>query len=339
MQPCVRRLAFLRDPGARNWERRGTRASLGLVAHRLTELVLEGRAPVSGRRPWLEARWLELLHAQHEKLAAEWSGSEVPPVDAWPGVTATRVRLLRTLESVDVPDSIGHESMQDAQPAKWEGLSRPKRAPSLPWVERTLFDPRTRLAGRPDRVEERAGIIRLIDFKSGVRQGEADERQARQLLFYAHLVRSTLGRLPDEVLIIDVRGAERHVAVSEERVDDIVAHAVSAVERFRTMAEDGRFAGAAAPEVCHWCPFKVMCADYWDARDPGWPSIDVRGVVAGQTEDSVIVQRTQPEGSSSVRLIGLPGHGVAIGDEVVAVDLARAGAGAARLRWWSRVRH
>lgn len=339
MRLCPRRLAYQRDARTRIWERRGTRASLGLAAHRLTELVLGGLAPTQDRRAWLEKRWRELLEDQHRQLSAQWPTSEVPPVERWPGVTATRVRLVRTLESITGIAAAG-ELAQQATPSNLNvEMVGTGGMPALPWVERTLFDHATRLAGRPDRVEKRAGVLRLIDFKSGVRQAEPDDRQKRQLLLYAHLVRTMVGRLPDEVAIADVRGAEHHVSATPQAVDEAAADALLTADRFITMASTACFPGAPAPRVCRACPFRVVCTEYWEARRSDWPSLDVRGVVISRSEDSIILAVQSPTSNERVRLVGANRSGVVTGDEVVAVDLERAGTGAVRLRWWSRVRY
>lgn len=338
MRSCARRLAFQGDHSTRSWVRGGTRAGLGIVAHRLTELVLDNQAPAQDRRLWLEARWAELLEEQREALSGDWPGSEVPETGSWPGVTATRVRLLRTLATMTVVQSPPKDSFPPAAKPTgsrggyevWHG-GRP-----FPWVEQALFDPATRLAGKPDRVDKVDGRVRLLDLKAGVGQAMVSEPQERQLLIYAHLVRAQLGHLPDDVVIVDVKGHETPIDASPARVDRAVSEASDVWSEFSEMLEQRTFPGSPSVAACRWCPFRVVCVDYWTAREPDWPMIDVRGVVVEATNSSVTLKQLD---ESNVRVIGSYRYVPEVGEELVAVDLERAGSGAARLRWWSRVRH
>ncbi len=335
MRVCARRLAYQRDTQARGWARGGARSSLGIVAHALTELVLSGAAPLEDRRSWLESKWNELLAGQHQKLQDQWPESKVPNPSSWRGEVATRVRLLRTLETIEVA---GQGSNRLAPAEILPGSSSAGGGPGpLPWVEKTLKDAETGLAGKPDRVEESAGRIRLIDLKSGVGQSEVDERQERQLRLYAYLVETALGRRPDDVLVVDVRGTETTIDASSAQVDEAVQDGVEARDRFAEMVAQRHFPASPSADVCRWCPFRAVCPDYWTARDEEWLTLDVRGVVVEKGTSGVVVS-TDGTREQDMRLIGENLLAVELNDEIAVLDLDRAGAGAARLRWSSRVR-
>lgn len=335
---CPKRLGFQRDERFKHWSRSGTRVGLGRTAHRLTELVHSGEAPSDGRRGWLEQQWSLLLAEEHDRLMTSWNHSQVPSPKDWPGETATRVRLLRTLENVEV-SATAHPRLPSGSPV-------PARAPRwatgagaapLPWIERALFDATTHLAGIPDRVEKRLGVLRVVDLKSGVRQREISAAQRRQLMIYAHLVRATLGALPQEVVVVDARGRESCIEVEAHEVDRDVQLAREALAKFNAAAAAACLPAIATPETCRGCPFRVVCSTYWMFRDDRWGTVDVQGVVGDVSADSIVV-RDHSDPGRKIRVVGTERLTVRIGDQVVALDLERAGPGAGRLRWWSRVR-
>ena len=147
---------------------------------------------------------------------------------------------------------------------------------------------------------------------------------------------AALGRRPDDVLVVDVRGTETAIDASPAQVEEAVQFGVEARERFADMVSQRHFPASPSAEVCRWCPFRVVCPDYWAARDEEWSSFDVRGVVVEKVTTGVVV--SQAGNGEQMRLIGEDLSAVAFDDEIVALDLERAGAGAARLRWSSRVR-
>lgn len=337
-EACPKRLGFQRDEEFSHWSRGSTRAGIGKVAHRLTELVHSGQAPLDGRRAWLEQQWALLIAEEHALLKDEWDPGDVPMPADWRGVTATRVRLLRALQDVEV-DSAPHSTsvrseVVSSMPTK--GFKSSDGGP-MPWVERALFDSTTHVAGRPDRVEERRGALRVVDLKSGVNQREILPTQRRQLMIYAHLVRAVRGILPQEVVVADPRGRESCVEVETSEVDMHVRSATDALAQFNSLADGSSLPASAAADTCRWCSFRVVCSAYWFARDDTWDGFDVRGVVDGVESDSLVV-RDAVDQHRRTRVIGSQRLAVSVGDEIVALDLERAGPGAGRLRWWSRFR-
>ena len=329
---CPKRLAFQRDLRTKHWVAQSTRTALGRVAHRLTELVAQGTAPLPpDRREWLEAQWEALVQRENLLIEGAWPNRQVPAPKDWPGYVATRVRLLRRL--ADLP--------ADKDGPRVPGISRGSTGqPSLPWVERYLEDMPTRLCGTPDRVERRDGRIRVVDLKSGVGQAGISDDQQRQLLIYAHLVLTAYGSLPNDVVIQDVRGREEKREVEGKEVQRVVAQANEAIDSFNQMLDDGSVDARPGPEACQWCPFRVVCDDYWKSRDDAWPRLDVRGVVTERTgQDSVRLDLASGlPGSTTFRLLLTPGVKLLVGEEVVALDLERAGPSTGRMRWNSRLR-
>ena len=85
LQTCQLRLAFQRDDKTQVWMRKSTSSALGIVAHRLTELVLKGAAPTNpaDRRTWLTERWEGLVHAEWESIQAQWPDRIVDDPKHW----------------------------------------------------------------------------------------------------------------------------------------------------------------------------------------------------------------------------------------------------------------
>jgi CRISPR/Cas system-associated exonuclease Cas4 (RecB family) len=323
LSACPKRLAFQRYPGTRGWIRRSTRAALGVASHALVEQAARGGAPAVGKADWLQRRWDQLIEHEFILMRASWPGREVPAPSAWPGYVATRTRLLRRLES---------EPLQAVlNPA---GASSGALRPSLPWIERHLEDRASRLMGTPDRVESRAGQLRVVDLKSGTDQRHVEPKHRRQLLIYAHLVERSLGRMPDVAVIESVKGREEIVPVDPSEVTDVVAAAGEDIDGFNDMLQRGHVPANTDPEACGLCPFRVVCDDYWKARTPDWPRLDLRGTVA--TVDDLAI--TVTNGTTNNRILITPDVSLRRDDEIAVADLDRAGPGTGRMRWSSRLR-
>lgn len=165
----------------------------------------------------------------------------------------------------------------------------------------------------------------MVDLKSGVGQAGISDDQQRQLLIYAHLVLTAYGSLPNDVVIQDVRGREEKREVEGKEVQRVVAQVNEAIDSFNQMLDDGSVDARPGPEACQWCPFRVVCDNYWKSRDDSWPRLDVRGVVTERTgRDSACLDLASglPD-STTFRLLLTPGVKLLMGEEVVALDLER----------------
>ena len=162
------------------------------------------------------------------------------------------------------------------------------------------------------------------------------ETQLQQLLLYAHLVHVSVGRLPYQVVLQDVRGIEQSSAVSAERVEGIVELAVQARALFNDAVVSGDFTASPSDDACGFCPFRVICADYWDTRDDDWSGNAVRGTVTAVGIDGL--ELALDASATRARLIGQGTQDALEGEELVAVDLLRAGPGVFRTKWNSALR-
>jgi hypothetical protein len=151
--------------------------------------------------------------------------------------------------------------------------------------------------------------------------------------------------LPDQAVIQNIKGREESFAVTCTDVTETVSAAKKAIDAFNDMLKRGRVAAETEPEACGSCPFRVVCADYWEAKAPDWPRFDVRGIVCAADElavtvavDPALISSAAATNSATVRVLITPDVVVGVGDEIAVVDLDRAGPGSGRMRWNSRLR-
>lgn len=329
---CEKKAAFQLDPSTASLSRPNTRTALGSAAHALIEAVLRGEAPPEGaREAWLEEKWAEVLDSEAQKLAAAWSDRIVPPTERWPGLVATRRRLIKRLNTL---------ATASTEAGRLNPRETEKGIPPLPWIERWMEDPKTGLAGKADLVEEAEGRLRVIDHKTGVHQDEIKASQRRQLLIYAHLASIDLGRPVDEAVVQDAKGNEASFSIDPAEVKDAVNEVVAARDRFEAARGTGSFIASPSAELCRLCSFRVICLDYWCARDTHgaageWPPSDIRGSATQHAAENVV---TVASLDHEVQLVLADGVTLGAATEIAAVDLDLNGDHGARMRWNSIIR-
>lgn len=322
LEACPKRLAYQRDASTRHYSRPSPRTVLGTVAHRVTELAVTGRlGGGEGARERIQAAWDDEIAAGVLRLSMAWKGRTVPSPVRWPGYVATRTRLVRRLAPI-----VASSPVVSPPPTGVGGGP----GPSLPWVERRLEDSAGGIFGTPDLVEDVAGRLRVVDLKSGVHQDEMKPGQRRQLLLYAHLVQVHLGRDVAEVAVVDVSGREEVLPVVQAEVIEAVAEVGHLRRQFNSHAQSGEI--PANPSACRYCPFRIMCADYWASSEVS--PFDVSGVVEAFRDGAAEVRVED----RLTRVVLVPGFEVASGTHLVALDLEPAGPSTLKMRWDSGAR-
>jgi RecB family exonuclease len=270
-----------------------------------------------------------------------WAPANPPEAKNWPGYALVKVRLIRRLGR-EQADARGR------RPAEAHPEPGNARALRLPLLERRMEDPVAGIHGTPDLVERSASRLRVVDLKSGLRQREVTDDQRRQLLLYGHLVTTTLGEIPKDLIIMDLTGRETIIPFSPSDIADVVQLALQTRESWNSAISEGDTAfslASASPETCRWCPFRVTCLPYWEACKADWKmptavSGNVREVAEADHHFGIWLSQDLPQSASGtrVRLVGITETSVAIGDHIVVTDVDQIGQDAYRLRWWSRVR-
>jgi RecB family exonuclease len=139
-------------------------------------------------------------------------------------------------------------------------------------VERTVAVPTRRLAlsGRVDRIDDRAGELVIVDYKTGRHVPDADEARASQpLALYAlaasRVLRRTCRRVELHHLPSGTVAAaehteaslQRHIDRAEASAEDIVA----ATDTLESGADPDAVFPATPGPVCSWCDFREHCAE------------------------------------------------------------------------------
>lgn len=224
-------------------------ATLGTVAHRSIELVLNG-----------------------EDLAIAWERActeEQVRIGAHPGtLPAARRTLLRL--SRHVPRLL--ELLSDG--------THPSQL-SEAWLETADGA----LSGQPDLValsSDRSAIV--IDYKTGVVTTDEGIKSTyeRQLLFYGALVRECLDATPILLALLSLREGVVEITPSPAAMAQIATEARDSRADFNQRVP-GEQPANASEENCRWCRHAADCSAFWATVDPTW-SASVGAAVRGTVE-------------------------------------------------------
>jgi DNA helicase-2/ATP-dependent DNA helicase PcrA len=184
------------------------------------------------------------------------------------GITMTLEELLHVFESAWVSE--GFLTREHEEQRFETGRSALRRfyeeeeangvAPTFVEKEFCFFIENNRVIGRWDRVDEKEGATRIVDFKSSQvhSQKEADKRtkESLQLHIYALAYRRAFQKTPDwvELHFLDSGLVGRH-AVTEADMEDAVERIMDAARGIRARKFE------AAPEYmsCQYCAYNSIC--------------------------------------------------------------------------------
>jgi hypothetical protein len=264
---CAYRVAWRMDAAYRMFRRPSTYTELGTVAHALLEDAGKGAfmrfEDEKLRRAAVEQAWSEHVGRAHLELASAWSPISTPSPEEWPGYHLTKARIIRRAmhrRSVDIPGEGGG---------------------SAPLIEVELRDEVAGLRGRPDRVEGPTEARRVIDLKSGLGQADPTLAQLRQLMLYGHLVETSTGNRVSEIAIEDASGHRWAEPFDHVVVDVLLSEIEDARSTFESARAAGSLADLATPSAddCRWCPFRLLCAPYWESLESSWQHGSVLGTI------------------------------------------------------------
>ena len=332
LHSCETRAAFRKDERFSGWRRPSTFTTLGDVAHALTEAAFKAADwPDDGDAigAALSTRWNDEMKRGEARLAAVWSPAEPPPAEEWPGYQLTKVRTLRRAHRVVA--SRGTPAVRTAGTG----------------TELALSDPNSILFGRVDRVESDGGRVRVVDLKTGLAQGPVTPEQRRQLLLYAVLVHRTSGQWPDEIALEDASGSRHAMPLEPAEAEQALADVLSEVANFnlRALRAGASFDANPSADTCRWCPYRVVCHQYWQSLSSDWNHRSVLGRVrltgtsaaGGFVELSV--ESPDDLAGSTMRISLLPELPSADVEWVAALDLDwRTNQNEVRARWSSRIK-
>lgn len=327
LSSCGLRSAFdLDDRFRTRFKRDSTYSILGTAAHELTKKVWSGEfnaVPNGDLATALRNEWNSLVEAGRDRLVGQWSPADVPGVVDWPYFSVrTRATVRRLTDEI--------ASRRARTKGAGHGAVR---------VEKSIVDVDLRLKGTPDRVILTGNGFYVLDLKTGNTLDTITSAFRRQLLIYAHLVSTTTSEPLLGVGVLTANGEVIWGDAHQGDVDDVVNEIREMVARFRDVLTSGDLESLANPnpETCHYCPYRGVCARYWNDEGHDW--MEYRGVVGRvvTVTDSrtFSVQQILPHDSAG-QIVGVSNcvHQVQVGDMVSVVDGSRRG-NSVRGNWYT----
>jgi len=310
----------------RKFAKPNTFAALGTAAHRLTERAWSNEfSEIDNKdldKNLLDA-WNQEVDIQFQKMLIAWAPSQVPPPRDWPFYSINSTRTLKRIltEIIDFRGR-GH---------KHSNIDRP-------WVEHELFDEKMCLKGTPDRVIFFEESFVIQDLKTGFKIKEMSESHRRQLLLYAHLVRSDTHKRPTRIEVVKSDGQILGENISETDVDECLQEYRYKTQDFMSSVERGSISEDIAspnPEVCGHCHYRPICKSFWSDSKFDWNESrgSVGRVIRVSNSTTLTIEQIYPT-DRVAEVIGVSNvhHTSSVGDIVSIVNAYKQGS-SMRGRW------
>lgn len=239
-------------------ERPSRAAFRGTLVHEVLDRLFD----LPGPHRELPAAIAMAPQALTDLLAAEPDVSFALVGDApWPG------------DAPPVPDSAVQTLLTEVEAllATYFTMEDPRQVEALQresLVESEL-EPGFVLRGYVDRLDEYAGSLRVVDYKTGRSPGPAWEQSALfQLRFYALIVHRVTGKLPDRLLLIYLGNGE--VLTYEPDAEDLhrFEKKLRALWQAITLAADRGDWRPRRSAKCRWCAHQQLCPAFGGTTPP-----------------------------------------------------------------------
>lgn len=283
MRACLLRAGLSKATGSSKFVLGSPKAWLGTAYHEVLEKIVEVDLGQETFDAAVERLWNQAIATQQQRANGHALDRRFGSPTAWPGYHVARASVvLRAQElSVGTSPAVAPAAKQASGP----GLGGSIR-------EQEFTACGGKLLGRPDliRAEE------VVDYKSGaiVEYDETSQTDVvkaayiRQLRIYGYLVKEKLGWWPLRGLLLPLAGAGVDVALEPSDCAREATEAVALLDAYngklRAGAAPEEFASP-SPQGCRWCPYKLLCAAFWQAASPDWSGqLDgaaVEGVLVG----------------------------------------------------------
>jgi CRISPR/Cas system-associated exonuclease Cas4 (RecB family) len=278
------RAAFDASPAHEKLRFPGPAARLGNVCHAILEAAGNGAFVHLWPEGWEEAfdsMWQERIAEQERMAQRSPLEQRFGPSSSWPKYELKRALLrvkakrLTRLRAESVSNRKECWSQVHASERQYSGFGG--------W-----------LRGRADHVVREHAHVVIEDYKSGAianpEGGEGPEIKAnyrRQLLLYAALHWDETGEWPDQARVIPLRGKVVTITIDPEEALAVVHETRALLDRYSTAVQAGMVSvllGRPAQSNCAFCPYKAVCAPFWESVREDW---DVYGVFAEGTVTGV----------------------------------------------------
>lgn len=318
LHACAYRFALSSDTEIYSrFAKPNTFAALGTASHRLAQRAWSNEfAQIENvdLDEKLFEGWDQEIAVQLKKMQSAWSPSQVPQPQDWPFYSINSRRSIRRIKNEIVA-------------FRERGVDR--RDLDRPWVEHELQDEESQLKGTPDRVIFFDDCFIIQDLKTGFKVKELSESHRRQLLLYAHLVRSDTDKSPFKIEVIKSDGQILEETISDVDVDQCLQEFRNKTQEFAISVRSGQISHSIAtpnPDVCGHCHYRPICQPFWTDGSSDWG--DSRGIVGrvsqiSNTTTLTIEQIYPSEGAGDVLGLSNVHHTFSVGDVVSVVNAYR----------------
>jgi len=264
MRSCMLRNCFEVSPG---YERRlGSAARIGTALHKTLQ-SLNQHPIVAETTEQLAAETRRRFQAELREQQAQSGSRPREQALVW-----DQERTNRALEAV-IAEAIRTQPLETSRSSAnhWGASARAidsnhsahqassRNAPIE--VEVEVQSKNNLFRGRIDRAEKTSNGLRLVDYKSALRD-DLPERYARQLQLYAYLWFETRDEWPTEALVFyPMLGSFHNVPVDETGCRQVAAESTDLVERIEREVKPSDLASPG--DVCKVCEFRPWCRPFW----------------------------------------------------------------------------
>ena len=327
LHACAYRFALSSDTKIYSkFAKPNTFAALGTASHRLTERAWSNefsQVENVDLDEKLFVAWNQEVAIQLQKMQVAWSPSEVSQPQDWPFYSINSRRSIRRIKNEIIA---------------FRERGGERRNPDGPWVEHEIHDEDSHLKGTPDRVIFFDECFIIQDLKTGFKVKEMSDSHRRQLLLYAHLVRSDTRKNPLKIEVIKSDGQILEENISDVDVDECLQEFRNKTQEFAISVRSGQLSHSIAdpnPEVCGHCHYRPVCEPFWTDTKSDWGNS--RGIVGRVSQVSnnttLTIEQIYPsEGAGDVLGISNIHHSFLVGDVVSVVNAYRQGL-SLRGRW------
>jgi CRISPR/Cas system-associated exonuclease Cas4 (RecB family) len=263
MRDCILRSCF---ESSRGYERRlGNAARIGTALHRTLQSL--NQYPISAEtneQLAAETRWRFQAEIREQQVQAASRPREQTLV--WDqerthrALEAVIAETIRTQPLGLKPTSIRWQPGTHATGTEHSPSPTPSQAFPVE-VEVEVVSKDQLFHGRVDRAERLEVGVRLVEYKSAVRDN-LPERYSRQLQLYAYLWHETRGEWPTEALVYyPMVGTFHNVPVDEATCQKVVQESMAIAYRVGRHVKPSDLASPG--DVCKVCDFRPWCHPFW----------------------------------------------------------------------------
>jgi hypothetical protein len=298
MRACFLRAGLSRATGSSKFVLGHPKAWLGTAYHEVLEKIGDADLGQETLDAAVERLWKQAIATLQQR-------AEVHPLDrrfgsptAWPGYHIARASVVLRAEGLSAGPPPG--AAPYAKQASGAGTSGGSR-------EQEFTACGGKLLGRPDAIR----ADEVVDYKSGAIMEYAEATQSdvvkaayiRQLRIYGYLVKANLGWWPLRGLLLPLAGAGIEVALDPLECAREATEAVALLDAY-----NGKVSAGAAPEEfaspspqgCRWCPYKLLCAAFWQTALPEWS-----GQLDGAAVEGVLAEAPTVIHAGAARAVAL----------------------------------